>query len=341
MSALERVRFDVTLTTLREAPATFGHNNFAAHFLITAIPLACAMILTAKRWQTRILYAVPLLLMLWHLNITVCRGAIVGLVVGIFVCLCLMLQRRVRLSRSGEFTRLSFKQWSVIAVIIICVIAAGLLFMGKGIAILEQFRKGIDGPHITRTSMWQSAFRTFLDAPVLGVGKGNYEIATPAYWTESAKTAFASNLRMGIQAHNEYLEIAVETGIVGLGAFIWFLVCLGSRSLSLWKKELTGERRTILLAIVCALTAVLVHSLFSFNLQTPASALNFFVLVGVLDVFGLGKEPRSTAISLKGRGSPIVRGTVWVLLLCMIPAWWFFTVRPFLAKVRIVSGSVA
>jgi len=344
MTLSERARFDKTVEALAQGPSTFGHNNFAAHFLIIAIPLACAMTLTAKTWKTRVLYAVPLALMLWHLNITACRGAVIGLGIGIFVCTCLAVKRAVDLSRSGQLKRVSVKLLLVIAlVIVLCIacIGAVLLVTGKGVGIVDQFRRGIDTPYVTRTSIWQSAFRAFLDAPALGVGKGNFEIATPPYWTEQAKAVFVHHLEMGIQAHNEYLEIAVETGVVGFGAFIWLLMCLGSRSLSLWRKDLTRQQRTILMSIMCGMTAVLVHSLVSFNLQTPASALSFFTLVGVIDVFGLEHEPRSVAIPLRGRSLPVVRRAVWILLLCMIPAWWFFTVRPFKARLRIMSGSMA
>jgi tetratricopeptide (TPR) repeat protein len=283
------------------------------------------MTLTAKRWLTRILYAVPLALMLWHLPITGCRGAIIGLGVGILVCACLAVKRAIDLWRSGRLKSPGIKLWLVIALVaVLCIGSIGvvLLVAGTGVSIVDLFRRGIDTPYVTRTSIWQSAFRAFLDAPVLGVGKGNFEIATP-------------------QAHNEYLEIAVETGVVGFGAFIWFLICLGSRSLSLWRKDLTRQQQTILMSIMCGLTAVLVDSFVNFDFQTPACALSFFTLVGVIDVFGLEHEPRSASIPLRGRSLSIVRGAVWVLLPPLILLGALSIARPFKARLRIMSGSLA
>lgn len=346
MTLPQRASFEKAVEALAQSPATFGHNNFAAHFLIIAIPVACAMVLTAKKWKTGVFYTVPLLLMVYHLNLTRCRGAVIGLGISSLLWMCIVVVRLLKLRRSGEPLSVTseknswMRRWLILAAVI-AGMALYLLISGKGTDMLEQFRRGVDTPYVTRTSIWRSSFRTFLDAPLLGVGKGNFEIATPPYWTEKAKDVYAHHLEAGRQAHNEYIEIAVETGIVGFGAFIWFLLCLGSRSLSLWKKQLTGERRTLMLAIVWAMTAVLVDSMVNFDLQTPACALSFFVLVGVIDVLGLEQEPRSTAIRLRERSGSIARVAVWVLLPVLMLLGALSIARPFLAKVRITSGKVA
>ena len=344
LSSLQRVRFDQMTEVLREGPSTFGHNNFAAHFLIFGIPIAGAMAFISKKWPFRILCGATLVLMVWYLNLTKCRGAVVGLGVGVLVCIWLILSRAVRMQRAGGpevaiVQRTVRLRLAFTIIVVIAALAAGLLLMGKGIGVLDQFRRGVDTPYVARINTWQSSFRAFLGSPVLGSGKGSFEDVVPAYWTENEKNTYARDMKFSKQAHNEYLEMGVETGIIGLGAFGWFLMCLASRSVFVWRKELSSAHRAILLAVVCALTGVLVHSVVSFNLQTPASALCFFVLVGVVDVLGFEEKPKS--VSLTGGVGSGFRKAVWAALAASVLLVPSSIARPFLTEMRAARGALA
>ncbi len=66
-----------------------------------------------------------------------------------------------------------------------------------------------------RVAHWVAGINMFVDHPLLGVGIGNYQDAYPAY-------------QLGIfvvplgHAHNYYINIAAEAGLLGLTAFILF-----------------------------------------------------------------------------------------------------------------------
>jgi O-antigen ligase len=71
-----------------------------------------------------------------------------------------------------------------------------------------------------RISVWKEIGRVILEHPVVGVGYGNLMEATRMV------TGYYK------QAHNLYLEVAGETGFIGLGILIWLFVAgwrLGSR----------------------------------------------------------------------------------------------------------------
>jgi len=67
---------------------------------------------------------------------------------------------------------------------------------------------------VDRMAHWQAAVGMFAQNPVLGVGFGNYAPAYPLYnlprWDEA----------LG-HAHNYYLNIAAETGVLGLLAYLF------------------------------------------------------------------------------------------------------------------------
>jgi len=70
-----------------------------------------------------------------------------------------------------------------------------------------------------RLAHWIAGIHMFLDHPILGVGIGNYPDAYPKY----AITIFT--LPLG-HAHNYYINIAAETGFIGLVVYLLFLLAI-------------------------------------------------------------------------------------------------------------------
>ncbi|NOS81407.1 MAG: O-antigen ligase family protein [Nitrospira sp.] len=82
-----------------------------------------------------------------------------------------------------------------------------------------------------RWVMWQAAWQLFLAHPILGVGPGNFGPTAAEYFSERGVTdmgnSFDTPAKMyGMALHNDYVQVMVEQGIVGLFAlaalFIYF-----------------------------------------------------------------------------------------------------------------------
>ncbi|MGD9049285.1 MAG: O-antigen ligase family protein [Anaerolineae bacterium] len=125
---------------------------------------------------------------------------------------------------------------------------------------------------LERMAHWQSALEMWTDHPWLGVGIGNYE---PTYGLYALPQW---PLPLG-HAHNYYLNIAAEAGVLGLGAY-----------LVLWVTALMvayrGTRRTsgwhwgIALGILGVLVHLSVHNLFD-NLYVHAMYVQVAILLGI------------------------------------------------------------
>jgi O-antigen ligase len=116
--------------------------------------------------------------------------------------------------------------------------------------------------------------------PVLGWGQGTFADAYPrfrSFYTDSLINA----------AHNDYLQVLAETGMIGFGIMIWFLVVTVRNALrksAKWTSNLNGA---VALAALLGISGILVHSLIDFNMQIPANAAIFYSLCTVA-----GMEPR-------------------------------------------------
>src|ERR1019366_2202255 len=82
-------------------------------------------------------------------------------------------------------------------------------------------------------------------------------------------------------AHNDLVELVVETGVLGFAlvvAFVYLLYRTGIRKVEHWRYD---PRSSTALAALVGCTGLVVHSLFDFNLQVPANAALFFALAAV------------------------------------------------------------
>jgi O-antigen ligase len=70
---------------------------------------------------------------------------------------------------------------------------------------------------VERAAHWVAGLRMFASHPLLGVGIGNYPIAYQAYHVGSFTRPLG-------HAHNYFINIAAEAGILGLAAFVFFVV---------------------------------------------------------------------------------------------------------------------
>jgi putative inorganic carbon (HCO3(-)) transporter len=120
----------------------------------------------------------------------------------------------------------------------------------------------------------RDGLRMFLQRPVLGWGLGCFPVAYPQFRT------FYTNFFVN-QAHDDYLQLLVEMGLLGFGTMVWYLVVLfrrGSRKIQNWTSEVGGA---VTLACMLGVTGILVHSTVDFNLEIPANAALFYVFCTV------------------------------------------------------------
>ncbi len=125
-----------------------------------------------------------------------------------------------------------------------------------------------------RLSIDRDCLRMFLKRPILGWGLGAFPIVYPEF--RSFYTTFFVN-----EAHNDYLQLLVETGLAGFAIAGWFLVLVFRRAagkLNNWTETASGA---LTVAALLGCVGILVHSVFDFNLQIPANAALFYVLCAI------------------------------------------------------------
>ena len=112
------------------------------------------------------------------------------------------------------------------------------------------------------------------DYPVIGTGGGTFYNAYPQY-------RGADILPYYDHVHNDYMQLATETGIVGLallGAIV--LLSFFAAVLALSRRH-DPLARGVAFGVVMGVSAIAIHSTVDFNLQIPANAFLFSVLLAL------------------------------------------------------------
>lgn len=288
-----------------EATSAFGpfanHNHFAGYMELL-IPLPIALIITrAVRTELRVLYGFAAMMMGVAAVLSLSRGGIIS-VVASMMFLVLMSVRSIRRRENTSGKRRVPQVASQVAVVvaIIGVICAGIFWIGAD-PVINRVTQGqpVSGESQRETFfssrgwVWRDTATMIRSNPLLGVGLGAYETAFSIY------TKGDGSLRVP-QAHNDYLQIVADCGVVGGLIALWFIVAVFravARGISSHDPLYAG----LALGSGAGLFGLLVHSLFDFNLQLPSNALLFLVLTAVATHMG-------TAVGDKARATPLAQG---------------------------------
>ena len=127
---------------------------------------------------------------------------------------------------------------------------------------------------VSRWAIIRDSIRMARERPLVGWGVGTFPEVFPAF-----KTFYTDKVINA--AHNEYVQVLVEMGLLGLGIMFWFIVALcrrGYRNVRDWTHDV-GSAMSLAALLGCL--GLLVHSLSDFNLQIPANGALFFVLAAI------------------------------------------------------------
>ncbi len=120
----------------------------------------------------------------------------------------------------------------------------------------------------------RDSVRMFMAHPFLGSGFGTFPDAFPRYRT--FYDSFFIN-----HAHDDYLELILETGLTGFAIAVWFIVVLYRAGLRNLRRAKDSPSALVSTAALAGCTGLLAHSFVDFNLHLPANAALFYVCCAI------------------------------------------------------------
>jgi len=236
--------------TKMRAFGLFPDPHIFSFFISLCFFVAIGYLFLEKRIAIRIMVAAGAILMFSAALLSYSRGAYLGILSGAIYF------SFIYLSRSG-YLKKTLAALSIIALIF-------LLFYSSAISrrLTSSFNLK-EGSNVERMKNWKEAADVVSNNPFFGVGLGSYATTINPMAEE----------RSSIYAHNIFLDVAAETGI--LNALIFFCLILVSVLRNVWNKDMLS------LGLSAGLVYFFVHGIFDTPIYSPQVLTMFLIIISL------------------------------------------------------------
>ena len=249
------------LSKLTRVYSYLGNPNLLAGYLVPALIFSVVGILA---WRSRACKALALMMAIVNgtcLILTFSRAGWIGMfVAGLALVVLLAYWWSVALP----------KFWRTWAIPIAVGGLAGLVLLSM--LVLPPFRDRVismfagrgDSSNNFRINVWLSVVEMIKQRPVLGIGPGN--VAFNKIYPIFQRARFSA-----LSAYSILLEVAVETGAIGVACFVWLLLVTLNLGLTMLNRlREVGDRAGLwLIGAIATLLGMLSHGLFDTVLYRP------------------------------------------------------------------------
>lgn len=275
----------VLYTTIRHAATGFTHHgsNFAprpffnehgTYGTVVAIAFALALPLLLTKKQNNPFSGIALLTAILSLTgviLSFARAAWVS-VIALFIFYAIVMFRKFLNAK---------------AILLILFLGLGTSYAVMTLEISEEIEQSVtllvdverDVSNLERINRWVAAINMFQAKPVLGLGFATYIQNYPDYRDLLYSTEMSDMYK---HAHNEYLQHLAETGIMGLFAWLIFIISIYVVVLKTYNEMSEGWERNLLIGASGAMFTYFVHALFNGYLMLDKVAVPFWFCAGII-----------------------------------------------------------
>lgn len=257
---------------------TFISRNYFAGYLLMVIPLSIGYLLSRKEFQAfrfpgwrnwlpslhgkTLLIGFGAMVMILSLLFSASRMGITSLLFS-FILIVILLR-----SVHGE------KKLFRVPVLILVLALFWAAWIGLDVTINRFFE--VTESFEARWTMWMNTFRIIEDFPLLGSGLGTFAQVFPRYRTFHV-------IGLATHAENDFLQLASEVGLVGMGLLLILFVALFYKALTGIRSVSRGEPgRYIGIGGLVGILALMLHSTVEANIQIPANSFLFTVIFALI-----------------------------------------------------------
>jgi O-antigen ligase/Flp pilus assembly protein TadD len=281
---LQYYGLDPFLSDIQQLTSTLGNQNYVASYLALIFPIAFSFFLIETKKINKILFEVVLLIN--YTGIIICHTRAIWAALFFSLLLFRYLLSHYKMNKILKDN----KKWLIILfslfILITLIYSTDNPLNRSPITAIERAISAFD---MQDTSLkihfleWQSTMDMIKDRPLFGSGLGTFPLYYLNYQADSLQKNpnylnFAGKVG---EAHNEYLQLGAEIGIIGLLVFILIIILFYKTNFNLIKKIKTINGKIIVISLLSGITVTLIDSIFSFPFHIPAVGSAFWFIIGL------------------------------------------------------------
>ncbi|MCP3872197.1 MAG: O-antigen ligase family protein, partial [Desulfobacteraceae bacterium] len=230
----------------------------------TSLIKGIAEILSQEKANIHILIGTSALLIIISIFVSLSRGAMISTFLSLILFTFLLLKRKIS---KGNTTL-------IIGVIMLTVLSIGWFGWDQ---IFERFAKLKNAQGIIyeyRLDFWKDTKEIIRQYPITGSGTGTFSHIYPLH--RSLKSGHFLT-----HAHNDYLELLAEGGMIAFTLAASFLLSLFYKTYKVFTRRRDAFSIYLYMGCITAMVSLLIHSFTDFNLHIGANGLWFFFVAGI------------------------------------------------------------
>lgn len=251
-----------------------GNPNLLAGYILPAIILSFVAVFAWRGLLPRALALTMFVVNLLCFRFTDSRGGFIGLTIAVVI---LVLLFRYWYS---QYLPVFWRRW-LLPIFLGCF--AGVFVLG--IVVSEEFRLRFfsifagrgDSSNNFRINVWTAVYGMIHDHPFLGIGPGHnsFNQIYPFYQISRYSA---------LSAYSIYLEIAVETGFIGLASFLWLVIVTFNTGLLQLRRlrQLTSVEGFWLMGAIASIAGMLAHGFVDTVWFRPAVNTIWWLMVALV-----------------------------------------------------------
>lgn len=256
--------------------STLGNPNFLGAYLVMVIPLALSRFLNKnQKEEVRVVLFLLIAALFAVLSFTLSRASWLAIIIGSFIW-AVGLGRKMLKRKLGWMSALA-----------VVVVFFGVLFVlpyrgptGEQ-AVVERAASTLDvneASNRVRVAGWEVALRIAKRRPLLGTGLDTFKEAFLQEMGQDFEPIAGKNI-IPFYAHNEFLQVASTTGLIGLAVYIWLWVVFIGEA---WRasRQSKGEEKLFWSGLLGSGVALLIYNQFHFSILS--TSLLFWLYLGML-----------------------------------------------------------
>lgn len=246
--------------------STYANRNHFAGYLEMAIPMSVGMFYAVADPVKRIILGYVIILMIVALVLSLSRGGWAALTISMVIM-------GILLSNTGHSTS---KVWLPLTFLPAILVILAMLGTNALIHRISETKNQMQNlTNDCRIMTWKGTIDIIKDYPLTGTGVGTFASVFPKYKQPQ-------KLNTVKHAHNDYLHITSEMGILTFPFIIWLIFATLRSGINRFTSKNSKLRQWILMGAMAGIVAMLIHSLVDFNLHIPANAILFIVLGAII-----------------------------------------------------------
>jgi putative inorganic carbon (HCO3(-)) transporter len=240
--------------------STMYNPNVLGSYLIIVISIAIAGFQCSAKKYNRVLSTLILVVASLCMLLTYSRGAWLGLAISVLIIFFFSKDKPYILSVLAMTLILAIPEINIILSRI------NLDFLSN------------DSSNVYRRYLWTLALQMFSQNPLLGTGLGSFGFSLPSHSTAGGYLVS--------HAHNIYLQLLAETGILGFTAFFGYILTAVYISFRVFRQSACQQTRCIALGAAGSIVGLLVHGTVDATLYLPQLSVFVWILIAVMRNMG-------------------------------------------------------